>query len=1041
MKTTIVDFISAGTGGGGIDIGAQTGDMLLSVIWALIALIVVSATVLYFRKVYLSNATTSGTSNSVMNMMLSRKKTILAIGIIVSVALVVGLGFNCVQKAIAAENDDVNVSVPEKIYGHVNEDTGQVTFDAIEIKNNDDMSTAMKALSFTKFDDVYDGNCIWTIKSGDDVVVSIQADGVETLFNSQIVMRPGNSVTLELSCNMDAKHAISLIDKSVITINWNIIAGGILTWDETTSNIEKVTDETGRTIYNGEVVDADSMVYATVNNISTPNCLFTVKSSAGSDEKIFPIDGTCDFVMPKNDAEIYAVNSDGGKEFYAKYDTNNNTLSFYYNENYNYVANDEIIYRQDKFDFDYHSDDFWGSENWPYHDVREDVVSVVVDSSVQDFYGFKSLFGMFGDFEHLMEFRGIEYLRTDFVTDMSYTFHYIGMSNSNFNTIPNVSNWDTSNVVNMSNMFYQYATTWPDSIDSVPDVSKWNTSKVKDFSNMFASYADGSLVLNVVPDVSNWDTSSAEDMSSMFSSYGGDNEAFNQVPNVSKWNTGSVKTFDSMFAGYVFDSTSLDSIPDVGIWDVTSCIDFVNMFFEYGKHSKELSKVPNVSDWRFGSDVDISAIFSNYARESEHLNDVPDVSDWNMEGVIKIEDVFCRYNDDTANSILDKVPNVEGWKVSSATSFSALFYYYGSQSMHLSANFNLSGWDTKSVKDLSSMFNGFAKSSDEYSSVDLSSFNVPEGVSVASIFRNTKINQFKIGGGWKSTFKNYLPYTDWIMNGGSERYSVTLIDHLITSGQIVQTTTFDAVINGNDELANVKDANNIYTPDPSINFADNITLNFSVPEGYSFNYWVGKNDYSAQDYRKVVEGSDSQWSDIYFAGRKFDPEYDNFYLNDDGKTLEYYFREIRTTPSGDYPVFYKVTLTPNNPDMFLEWSLGNHVVEKETFNNPGHFADILGSSEFSLNCPGTWSTDTFTVKFNANDFEGEPPGKQTVKIGDSIIIPGGGSLHEEHKSFDCWRDRPGWDWENEYYLGDMQYKEKGVPIQLAENTFEPKQEK
>ena len=46
--------------------------------------------------------------------------------------------------------------------------------------------------------------------------------------------------------------------------------------------------------------------------------------------------------------------------------------------------------------------------------------------------------------------------------------------------LPDISNWNTSNVVNMSSLFHncQY-------LGSLPEIGKWNISKVKDMSFMF----------------------------------------------------------------------------------------------------------------------------------------------------------------------------------------------------------------------------------------------------------------------------------------------------------------------------------------------------------------------------------------------------------------------------------------------------------------------------------------------------------------------------------------------------------------------------
>ena len=47
-------------------------------------------------------------------------------------------------------------------------------------------------------------------------------------------------------------------------------------------------------------------------------------------------------------------------------------------------------------------------------------------------------------------------------------------------SLPDISNWNTSNVTDMKNMFQMC-----DSLVSLPDISKWDTSKAKNKNTMF----------------------------------------------------------------------------------------------------------------------------------------------------------------------------------------------------------------------------------------------------------------------------------------------------------------------------------------------------------------------------------------------------------------------------------------------------------------------------------------------------------------------------------------------------------------------------
>ena len=98
-------------------------------------------------------------------------------------------------------------------------------------------------------------------------------------------------------------------------------------------------------------------------------------------------------------------------------------------------------------------------------------------------------------------------------------------------TYLNLSNWNTSNVTDMANMFLD-CTKLTNLI-----LSNWDTSKVTDMHSMFEN--DSSLT-NL--DVSNWDTSEVTDMSEMFEN----NSSLTNL-DVSNWDTSKVTDMSEMF--------------------------------------------------------------------------------------------------------------------------------------------------------------------------------------------------------------------------------------------------------------------------------------------------------------------------------------------------------------------------------------------------------------------------------------------------------------------------------------------------------------
>ena len=67
--------------------------------------------------------------------------------------------------------------------------------------------------------------------------------------------------------------------------------------------------------------------------------------------------------------------------------------------------------------------------------------------------------------------------------------------------IDGASNWNTSNVTNMSGMFYGYSCDI--TLNNINGASNWDTSGVTDMSYMF----DGATSLKNIDGASGWDTS------------------------------------------------------------------------------------------------------------------------------------------------------------------------------------------------------------------------------------------------------------------------------------------------------------------------------------------------------------------------------------------------------------------------------------------------------------------------------------------------------------------------------------------------------
>ena len=98
---------------------------------------------------------------------------------------------------------------------------------------------------------------------------------------------------------------------------------------------------------------------------------------------------------------------------------------------------------------------------------------------------------------------------------------------SSLKSLPDISKWNTSNVIDMSEMF-----SYCIALENMPDISKWNFSNCTDLSNMLRNCKS----LKNIPDISKWDISKVRNMSCIFRGC----ESLKSLPDISKWNTSNV---------------------------------------------------------------------------------------------------------------------------------------------------------------------------------------------------------------------------------------------------------------------------------------------------------------------------------------------------------------------------------------------------------------------------------------------------------------------------------------------------------------------
>ena len=224
-------------------------------------------------------------------------------------------------------------------------------------------------------------------------------------------------------------------------------------------------------------------------------------------------------------------------------------------------------------------------------------------------------------------------LDTSEITDMNSLFKYsmfndihstngIGLHNGD------ISNWDVSNVIDVSAMFanaYKFN----------QSLNDWDVSKVTYMNGMFYEAKEFNQ------DINNWDVSNVIDMNGMFSS-----TSFNQA--LDNWNVSNVRDMSRMFgSSYKFNQ-------DINNWDVSNVTDMELMFYNANNFNQALNS------WNVSSVKYMYNMFQEAKEFNQALNnwDVSNVTDMNkmFDKAIAFEKRF-----NNGNSLPEKTNELKQW--------------------------------------------------------------------------------------------------------------------------------------------------------------------------------------------------------------------------------------------------------------------------------------------------------------------------------------------------------------------------------------------
>ena len=351
-----------------------------------------------------------------------------------------------------------------------------------------------------------------------------------------------------------------------------------------------------------------------------------------------------------------------------------------------------------------------------------------IDVSNFDTSNIIDMSGMFR-FSEAIRIYGLDRLNTSNVTNMYQMFEFAEV------TVLNLSEFDTRNVTNMAYMF-------DDTYSAIINICGFDTSNVTDMNSMFDSLARVRSL-----DLNSFDTSKVTDMSWMFSGnkiysldlssfdtskvtnmYGMFNSFTNSFLDIKSLNTSNVTDMTQMFSGINVDSLDLSNFD-------TSKVTTMKYMFS----SSKIDKL-DVSNFNTCNVTDMSRMFyGSTATEIKGLNnfDTSNVTDMsNMFYGTKVE-ILDLSSFDTSNvtkmswmfgsADTIEIKGLEKFDTSNVTDMQYMFY------KSKLSQLNLDNFDTSNVTNMQGMF-----SEASATSYSLSNFNTSNVTNMRNMFEECK---------------------------------------------------------------------------------------------------------------------------------------------------------------------------------------------------------------------------------------------------------------------------------------------------------------
>ena len=198
-----------------------------------------------------------------------------------------------------------------------------------------------------------------------------------------------------------------------------------------------------------------------------------------------------------------------------------------------------------------------------------------------------------------------------------------------------ISQWNTSNVTDMSLAFGSYSFTSSYRYFN-QDIGGWDTGNVTNMRYMFLR------AYSFNQDIGDWDTGNVKIMEDMF----GLASDFNQ--DIGDWETGNVTTMHGMFAyTNAFNQ-------DIGGWETGNVTDMEEMFYTARAFNQD------IGGWETGNVTDMEVMFLRTSAFNQ------DISEWDTRSVTDMERMFYEA------TAFDQ--DIRAWSVGASTFLSEMFF-------------------------------------------------------------------------------------------------------------------------------------------------------------------------------------------------------------------------------------------------------------------------------------------------------------------------------------------------------------------------------